>query len=157
MIQRKQTVFLFLSAAAMALDFFFPMAKFIGEKDSVVLYIYKIFSMVPGSDMPFTNNFVLPLLIITLLSIIISIGTIFMYKNRQNQMKAVKINILLVAVEVGLFFLYYADQLEKYTNSVAEYDIIGVSAPLAAIVFLVLGYRGVVKDERLVRSADRLR
>ncbi len=157
MIQRKQTLFLFFAAVALALDFFFPLAKFIGENDSVILYIYKTETLLPEPKMPFTFNFILPLLIIAGLSIFMSFGAIFMFKNRPGQMKVVKLVILLVAIEVGLFFLYYVDKLEEYTKAVAEYDIAGVSAPLAAIVLLVLAYRGIVQDERLVKSADRLR
>ncbi len=157
MIQRKQSLFLFFAALVLSLDFFFPLAEFISAKESIVLYIYKIISLVPDSTMPFHATFVLPLLSINILCIALSILAIFMYKNRKVQMKIVKLTLLLVVVQVGLFFLYYVDTLEKYTQSIAEYNYFGVSALLIAILLYVLGYRGIVQDERLIRNSDRLR
>ncbi len=157
MIQRKQSIFLFLSAVFLSLDLFFPLASFIGDKDSIVLYVYKIVSLVPDSTMPYNSNFILPLLILVLLSIIIILGTIFIYKNRKAQMKMVKLALLFVVIFIGIFFLYYVNALEQYTDGVAQYNYIGSSAPLLALVFLVLAYRGILQDEKLVRSADRLR
>ncbi len=157
MIQRKQSVFLFLAFLLLLVDYFFPLSSFYGEKDSVTLYLYKITSMVPDSTMPYDFNFVLPLLILNSLSALMSFVIIFLYKNRKTQMKLVKLTLFLVVIYVGLFFLYYVDTLEKYTGSIAEYNYISVISPLLAIVFLVFAYRGILSDEKLIKSADRLR
>ncbi len=157
MLQRRQSVFLLLAAIALSLDFFFPLASFFGEQDSIILYIYKIISKVPDSNMPYTFNFVLPLLLINSLCVVLSIGVIFMYKNRKAQMRIVKFLLFLVIVMTGLFFLYYVDTLEKYTGGIAQYNYVGVSAQLVAIVFYVIAFRGIIHDEKLISSADRLR
>ncbi len=157
MIQRKQSIFLFFAFLLLSVEYFYPLSSFYGENDSVTLYIYKIVSLVPDSQMPYTSGFVLPLLIIDSLAAIMSLGIIFLYKNRKTQMKLVKLTLFLVLIYVGLFFLYYVDTLEKYTGSIAEYNYISVISPLVAIVFLVFAYRGILSDEKLVKSADRLR
>ncbi len=71
-------------------------------------------------------------------------------------MQIIKVCILVEVVFIGLFFLYYVDFLQKLTGGTAEYKT-AVFMPLIALVFLVLAYRGVLQDERLIRSADRLR
>lgn len=156
MIQRKQTIFLLLVIIASVVSFFFPLAEFIGVKDSIVLYVQKAHSLVP--DSPFNKNeyFTLPLLSATGFIMLFSLITIFLYKNRKTQMQIIKVCILVEIIFIGLFFFYYVDALQKLTGATAEYKT-AVFMPLISLVFLVLAYRGVLQDEKLVRSADRLR
>lgn len=156
MIQRKQSVFLLLSAIASGLVFFFPLASFIGEKASLVMFVQHIDNLVPDAAAPYSLNFILPLLIGNSFIILFSLLTIFLYKNRKVQMQITKLNILLEVVFIGLFFLYYVDVLEKASGATASYDV-GIFMPMISLILLVLAYRGIVQDERLVRSADRLR
>jgi hypothetical protein len=71
-------------------------------------------------------------------------------------MQIIKVCILVEVIFIGLFFFYYVNTLQKLTGATAEYKT-AVFMPLIALVFLVLAYRGVLQDEKLVRSADRLR
>ncbi len=156
MIQRKQTVFLILVIIASVAGFFFPLAQFIGAKESIVLFVQKAHSLVPDSSFNQNHFFTLPLLSATGFVILFSLITIFMYKKRKVQMQIIKVCILVEVLFVGLFFFYYVDTLEKLTGGTAEYKT-AVFMPLISLVFLVLAYRGVLQDEKLVRSADRLR
>jgi glucan phosphoethanolaminetransferase (alkaline phosphatase superfamily) len=156
MIQRKQTIFLLLAAIASVLVFFFPLASFIGEKGSFVMFVHQIKSLVPDTHSPYSLNFLLPLVLGNAFVILFSLLTIFLYKNRKAQMKITKLNILLEVLFIGLFFLYYVDVLEKASGATAKYGI-GVFMPMISLILLVFAYRGIVQDERLVRSADRLR
>ena len=156
MIQRKQSLFLLLAVIASALTFFFPLAEFIGEKGSFVMFIHQVQDLVPDSANHYTLNFLLPLLSANSFVIIFSLIAVFLYKNRKVQMQIIKLNILLEVVLIGLFFFYYVDVLEKASGAIASYKA-GVFMPMASLILLVLAYRGVVQDERLVRSADRLR
>lgn len=157
MIQRIQSVYLFLAALVLSLTFFFPIAEFIGIKDSLVLYIFKVVSLVPGSENVYDLMFVMPLLAIVSLVILFSLGTIFMYKNRHGQLKIIRFLMLLIAVLIAAVFLYYTDILEEASSAVPDFIQIGAFAPLLSLVFLFLAYKGVTKDEKLIRSADRLR
>jgi amino acid transporter len=156
MIQRKQTIFLLLVIIASAISFFFPLAEFIGVKDSIILFVQKAHSLVP--DSPFNQNgyFSLPLLSATGFVILFSLIAIFSYKNRKSQLQVIKVCILVEIIMIGLFFFYYVSSLEKLTGGTAEYKT-AVFMPLISLVFLVLAYRGVLQDEKLIRSADRLR
>jgi len=158
MIQRKQSIYLFLAAIAMVLDFFFPIAKFIGTGNyQLEFYIYRVVSLVPDSTPPFDVMFVAPLTALTGLVIVGSLITIFMYRRRMMQAKMVRGLIIFTLGDVALIFFYNIPSLEKLTNIIAEYNYVGIAMPLAALVLLILAINGIVKDEKLVRSADRLR
>lgn len=156
MIQRKQTLFLLVVIVASALMFFFPLANFIGVKDSLILHIQSVKSLVPDHEFPGSLSFVLPLLAGNIFVIVFSIVTIFLFKNRRRQMHIIRLNILVEVLFIGLFFFFYVGTLEKVSGGNANYKA-GIFMPLIALVFLVLAYFGVLQDERLVRSADRLR
>ena len=157
MIQRIQSVFLFLTALVLGLNFFFPIAEFIGTNDSLVLYAFKAESLVPGSQNVYDIWFTMPLLAIISIVIIFSIATIFMYKNRLGQIKIIRFLMLLIVVLVAVIFLYYENILSTASGAEADFIQIGAFSPLVAMILLFLANRGVVKDEKLVRSADRLR
>ncbi|MCF6342457.1 MAG: DUF4293 domain-containing protein [Bacteroidales bacterium] len=157
MIQRIQSVYLLLAIVSLAAMFFFPLATFIGgDKDQLVLYIYQLLSEVPDSkpDVPF--YFIYPNLLLAALSLLITFISVFMFKKRMLQLKMVRLVILLILVLIGVFFFYYAVELEKASGIAAQYDF-GAYLPLAAFAFLLLAYRGIMSDEKLIRSSERLR
>ncbi|MEM9527068.1 MAG: DUF4293 domain-containing protein, partial [Bacteroidota bacterium] len=84
---------------------------------------------------------------------VVLLATIFLFKNRPLQMKLTLAGIVLVAFAIG----YGAYQL--FTDSAAALATpdIGVALPVLAIIFSFLAQRYIKKDEKLVRSADRLR
>jgi uncharacterized protein DUF4293 len=170
MIQRKQTIYLFLAGALILISFFVPLATFIGETNSLVLYIYKVVSLVPGSETGVSPYFILPLLTIVPLITIISFLTIFLYKRRRSQLLMVRFMLLLDLTYIGLYFFHYNEVLEKLSGGIASYEygvtIPGLEMQIPTIVFLLplaiamllfLASKGIAKDEKLVRSTDRLR
>lgn len=157
MIQRIQSVYLLLVVVSLAAMFFFPLASFIGgEKDQLVLFIYQLVSEVPDSQPDVPLYFIYPNLALVSLSIVISFVSIFLFKNRKRQMILVRLVLLLILGLIGAFFFYYAVTLEEISGIAANYET-GSYMPLIAFVFLVLAYRGIMNDEKLIRSADRLR
>ena len=156
MIQRKQSLFLAISAISLLTLFFFPLATFIGNADSLVLYIYKLESLVPDHSPAFPQILILLLAVFTAIMFLISIISIFIYKNRSLQVFLVKIGIILNLLIIAAFFFYYVNTLEEATGAIVRYDV-GTYLLLAAFVFFVLAYRGILSDEKLIRSADRLR
>jgi len=157
MIQRIQSVYLLLASLVLSVTFFFPIAEFIGEKDSLILYVFKVVSLVPDSANVYDLMFIMPLLGIVSGTILFSFITIFMFKNRHGQLKIIRFMMLLIAIMIGLTFLYYYDILESASGAIPNFVQIGAFAPLISLIFLFLAYKGVLKDEKLIRSADRLR
>ena len=89
-----------------------------------------------------------------LISVLISIITLFSFKRRKRQFILGRINIILNFVLVGVF-AYWTLSLP------GEMDIsekgIGMLLPIISIVFIALANKAIKKDEDLVKSVDRLR
>lgn len=152
MIQRIQSVYLLLAAISMALLFIKPMS-FI----TVGLPVGETTSNAMLSDSVLNVSDHIILLILVVLAIAIPAGVIFLYKNRKLQMKLSRANIafivLLIVLSIALFMQAYA-MLPDGTEVTIGF---GYVIPVVATIFMVLALKGISKDEKLVRSADRLR
>ena len=87
-------------------------------------------------------------------SAILSLITIFMYKNRKLQFVLGRLNIILNFFLLG-FFVYQSLNVSGET-AVSEKGI-GMFLPIVSIVLLALANKAIKKDEDLVKSVDRLR
>ncbi len=158
MIQRIQTVYLSLAFIAIAVLFAFPLAQFFAEDGTHIFSVTGLKNMVPGEPNAFNNLIFLPLIIVAVGIGFISAFSIFQYKNRSFQVKLTNIGVLSsIALIMGIFFLYIPI-IEKKINIVPDYShAYGIYFPLLSLVFMVLANRAIKRDEKLVRSADRLR
>lgn len=76
------------------------------------------------------------------------------YKKRQQQFVVGLFNIALNVILLGLLVFYSI--ILPGENDVSEKGI-GLLLPLVSIVFLLLANRAVKKDEKLVKSSNRIR
>jgi hypothetical protein len=158
MIQRIQTFFLLIALICSVLLFFFPLAGIYGDTSTYLFYVYKFQNMVPGEASQFNNTAVIPLAAINGLMGIIILVSIFTYRNRVMQMRLVRLGIFLDIILVALIFFIYAGIIERTLFVTPDYmSEAGIYFPLAALVFLILANRYIQRDERMVRSIDRLR
>jgi hypothetical protein len=131
MIQRIQTIYLLIASIAFALlSFKIPFWSLNDE------FIYA------------QNDNKLYLLLITLF--VFSLIGIFLFKKRIVQMKLLRLSILIEFVVLVRLFLTY-----KELNTPLDAKVFFLL--MSAFVALLLAYRGVKKDENLVRSVDRIR
>jgi len=158
MIQRIQTLYLSLAFIAIALLFAFPLAQFFSDHGAYVFSVTGLKNMVPGEPKTFNPLIFLPLIIVAMGIALLVLFTIFQYKKRQMQVKLTSIGVLLsIALIMGIFFLYIP-MIEKKVTIVPDYSkAFGIYLPLVALVFIVMANRAIKRDEKLVRSADRLR
>jgi hypothetical protein len=158
MIQRIQTVYLFLAFLAIALLFAFPLAQFFSETGTYIFSITGLKNMVPGEPEAFNSMIFLPMIILDIAIALLALIAIFQYKKRPLQVKFTSAGVFLtIALIMGIFFLYIP-VIQKKINIIPNYlDSIGVYLPLVALVFFVMANRAIKRDEKLVRSADRLR
>ncbi|MCF8364889.1 MAG: DUF4293 domain-containing protein [Bacteroidales bacterium] len=162
MLQRIQTVFMFLATIAGVLIFFFPVATYISNTDYLSFFIHTIESLAPqpfeemaSNSIHFGRWFTIPLAAGQLLIIIILFYTIFQYKKRVLQIRLNTLNIFLNVLLVGGIF-YYATLLEGKTGASSQYGVATIF-PLIVIVLLFIANYNIRKDERLIRSSNRLR
>jgi len=158
MIQRIQSLYLVVVVATCILLFFFPMIEYVSPGGTYKLFVtgMKSYSDLPG-NLFFLQT--LPLLILTISSLILALITIFLFKKRRVQFLLVNINVFLNVLLIGLVFLLYSRLFETAFGggSILPTYLFGTYIPLISLVFLVLASRSIRKDEALVKSTDRLR
>jgi hypothetical protein len=158
MLQRIQSIFLLLAFLATTASFFYPLAGIYTELSTYKFYVYELKNMVPGEASKFSFMTTFPLLLLNILTGALSVICIFLYKNRVLQAKLVRLAILLDIALIALVFFVYANIIERNLFATPEYlDEAGIYFPLISLIFLILANRSIMKDEKLVRSMDRLR
>lgn len=147
MIQRIQTVYLFLSALLIGFLFLLPFAE-IAMDGAIYIFNYKGIVL----DGTLKEN---GMAISILIGIILTLHgvTIQSFKNRIRQIRLIVFSILLMLGLFGMFFFF-----TWYTFSEAQISYkISMVFPLVAIVLDYLAIRAIGKDEALIRSIDRIR
>lgn len=156
MIQRIQSVYLFIATIALGVMFFFPLMGYYGDLHTYQFNLLEMHNQVPDTIRVFDTLFTIPLLATIVIVIILAFSSIFLFKNRRLQLKLIRIDILLNLISIIAIFVGYS----RYIQSVIEVEEqfkTGAFLPLISLVFLVLAYRAVKRDDELIRSADRLR
>ena len=105
-------------------------------------------------DCPFTESL---LLFATSIGIAcLALACIFLFRNRPLQFK---LSVMGVVASIGLTILevWYVEKLKNAPALTRGSYYWGGLLPLAMIIFFILAARGIYKDERLVKSLDRLR
>ena len=140
MIQRLQSVWLLLAAAAAfcSLQFAFYSGTMLVENQS--------------KRVELTAQSNLLLLILSAGVGIASIISIFLYKNRKTQLRIVLVTLLVSILNLVLFFT----QTKKFVPGEGNYSLTAIFA-IVVPIFLFLAIKGIRKDEKLVKSLDRLR
>jgi glucan phosphoethanolaminetransferase (alkaline phosphatase superfamily) len=98
---------------------------------------------------------ILPLTILVILVAVLSLITIFLFKNRKLQLLLSGILTGLICVLLLVSFYYSYSVMSKYDASLVPG--VKMALPFLQLIFSVLAYRGIKKDDRLVKSYDRLR
>ncbi len=143
MIQRIQSIFLFLGAGSC-----FGLFGADAAETS---------APVSGSDLFADAQFTLfddPVLLALFgLAGVLFLATIFLFNNRKLQMTLSLLSVVLVVAGAGYgAFRFFGDVAAE--GAVPDFGLI---LPLLAIIFGWLARKNIGKDEKLVRSADRLR
>lgn len=137
MIQRIQSIWLLLAAFCVFLTLKF--STYVGTNKDLI----------PSS---FLNGIAtLPLIFVTLAVGILTLITIFLYKNRKLQLR---LAILVLLLETGLLFLYYKE-IQTYIGK-GTFSITAI-LHAAVIIFLILAARGINSDNKLIKDSNRLR
>lgn len=140
MIQRQQTLWLLLAVAAGILTFMFPFAT--GEELVEKTAMRKVVALDAGSNF-FT-------LILSIASIGLSTVTIFMFKDRKMQMRLCLLGLVLAITTLVVYIM----QMKKLVTSTPA---LWAVLPVAVIAGYFMAFRGIRKDEKLVKSLDKLR
>jgi len=155
MIQRIQTVLLFLAFASSLACFFFPVASFWGE-----LYTIKLGALGIEEQFAYEAEWPNTIMMTVVMGLVglLAFMTIFIYRRRPTQMKLIRFTMLLNIIYLAIIFFYYVPELEILTATTADYiNEAGIYLSIVPLIFLLLALRFIRRDEKLVKAADRLR
>ena len=163
MSQRLQSIFFFISAVLFALLFFLPLAEYLGEINILRFNAYGVESLLPDGEVPFGKWYALPVLVLTVTSVLLSGYLAFglpkavKMKDFARLHRVTCINIVVIVAWIALVFAYYIRAVGLSINVMQPEYKVGVFLPLAALIFVLLGFTGLRKDIKKVRSTDRIR
>ena len=138
MIQRIQTIWLLLAAIFAAITFRFPFYNGDWMKDAI------------PNPIDLNARTTIWLSIITVLAGIVAFVNIFLFDNRRLQLKLCYLGVFLTVV---LLTLYFLEMSNFQGGNVAIWAVFY----FAILGCFILAARGVWKDEKLIKSMDRLR
>ena len=136
MIQRIQTLYLILATGISA----------------GLIFVFHLWTNSDGIKVYATDDYIYLGLFIS--SALLTLISIFNFKNRKSQFVMGRLNIILNFILLGIFV--YRSQTLFGETTVSEKGI-GMLLPIFSIVCLVLANKAIKKDEDLVKSVDRLR
>jgi peptidoglycan/LPS O-acetylase OafA/YrhL len=145
MIQRIQTIFLFLTALCFGTLLKLPFAT--SDKPSAQFLSDKIYDI--------TDH--VALIIVAGLGAGLSLISIFLFKNRKIQLKLGYLIIVMAILLPVVAFLLFTNESKNMDSTIEVHDQLGIYVPVVAIIFSALANYYIRKDDKLVKSMDRLR
>lgn len=153
MIQRIQSIYLLLAALFMG-------GLFLQSADLI-----KIETTTPAAltEMDYYNDKILDiydqnlLMAFALIVVLFALISIFLFRNRKLQITLSRVAMLVVLLFLIMaIYVSYSD-LASVMASINLSPKFGIIFPFTTIVVLILAVRNIKKDDRLVKSMDRLR
>jgi len=157
MLQRIQTVYLLFAIAAMIFFAANPFVEFYTFNETFILKSFFIdFMGVVETNNPANREIVFPMLILISIVPLLLFISMFLYKRRLLQIRLCILSTLLIPGIGGLGY-YYLYNISKLMDAVIVEYIWTLAAPVASLVFILLAVKYINKDEKLVRSLNRIR
>jgi hypothetical protein len=154
MIQRIQTIYYALAMTLMAFSIFLPVCRFIGDNGQV--YLLHTWGIVEaGREAPPVVIHTIPLLILFLVILFLLLIAVFSFRKRMLQMRLSVFTMVLMVGSLALLY-FYRKQGMMHLNADAYFTLYA-ALPIVSAILTYLAFRGVKKDEELIRSYDRIR
>ena len=163
MIQRIQSIFLFLVAASMVTLLFFPIWNKVDvEKRELVKitalqFTHETENIDTKEITVIAESHTFYIAILAILAAAVAVYSIFRYDNRLLQMKLGALNSLLMGSMIGviMYFVFHAEKI--IIPQVQGNYLFAFYLGISGLMFNLLANRFIRKDDKLVKSADRLR
>lgn len=167
MLQRLQTIFMTIAALSMVVMLFFPIweksdQNFEAEiREYAVMTAFELSYQERNADNEvksiLATQSTLPISIGAVLSALVMFISVFKYKSRMTQVKLNALfSLLTAATFVGIYF-YTTKGNGLFDPSVFGTFLIGFYLPIVAMLNNFIANRLIRKDEKLVKSMDRIR
>ena len=155
MLQRIQSIYLLLASLALFALFLFPLAHnvYIDNK-AVTIMVTGVFQDVNGGQTH--TQFFTALTVATAIVALLPLIIVFLFKNRKQQIALCYGTILVI---FGYSF-WMAQTVKKEMGSIVLDTHnwgIGLFLSSISVLFMIFAVKAIQRDEKLVKSADRLR
>lgn len=159
MIQRIQSLYLLIAAAATIVLMFIPIGNIYTDNFVYVFNAFVVKDITPDPTTVYSNLY---LGILMGICAIFSIVAIFLYKKRNVQIRIIYMNMFIFLAIILLMLYVYPDVIFIKNGliqegNIFEYNYWILACLIPTAVCFYLANKAVKKDEELVRSADRLR
>ena len=155
MIQRAQSVYLLSVSVLMIFMIVLPVAEIAIKGGEILIYHnYGLKSYSAENAKIIFSTF--PVTILTCVIALISFINIFLYNNRNLQMRFCIYNMILLIGLVVLIYFYYT-LMRKRLDILNHTFKIAIVFPIISAILTLLSLKGIRRDEALVRSCERLR
>lgn len=147
-MQRKQSLWLFLSALSLLFSFFLPFGIHAAADLAGVV-----------TDSPLTAGNSIHLLLLVVASMALSLFIIFLHRNRSLQMRLTLLLTLLTILS-ALDMIYLCNSVTGHKLAVGLVGstlYLGILFPILSTVLAIMAFIGIRKDDQLLKSVDRLR
>ncbi|MCF0198617.1 MAG: DUF4293 domain-containing protein [Bacteroidaceae bacterium] len=148
MIQRLQSIYLLISAILQVICLSLPLGRLVGENGEQMGQLYNLLLRSVTGEASFSPWALFALL---LTSATLTFIDIFLFKKRALQMRVASFTCILLLGYYAYLAFFVWNIEASYTPSITA------AFPFVAIVLNYLAFRGILRDELLVKSLDRLR
>lgn len=155
MIQRIQTLYLLVVVILSGIVAFSPLADLVNTGDKLIYLIdYKGISLLKptGNSIESSTWY---LTIVAAIIPLVALITIFSFKNRRKQIQLLWLNMMLMLMYYAVLFLYVWFACQRLHTD--WYLRIVTILPVVNMMLSYLAVSSIRKDEKLVKSLDRLR
>lgn len=149
MIQRIQTVYLLVVAILMVVMMSLPVGSFVAS-DYTATVFNNLSLVAPDGTADYEPWAMFAILMV---SAVVTLGTIFLYKKRMLQIRLTIFNIILLLGYYGTL-VTFVFMLKGENSFIPSWTVI---LPLISIILDWLAIRAIGKDEMLVKAYERLR
>ena len=150
MIQRIQTLYLLAVVALGIALIWLPVVQLVTPEEAAELQVYEL-SALGGAPI----QGVWGLLVTTILIPLLALIDIFLYNKRLLQARLNIFTVMLCLGYYGVLAIYI--WLAKMSLGVEWHILPYASFPLVCLILTLMATRRILKDEALVRAADRIR
>ena len=156
MLQRIQTI-LFIIVVALAIMFLLlPLGTMKIDDATIHITLLNTDSELGSINQGYAAWYHVVLSFIPLLAILFTVYLISQYKRRLYQIRLGKVNIMIHLVILVISFFFLDEIKSAFPQMTFTYGP-AIFSPLISLILILTANRSILKDEKLVRAADRIR
>jgi hypothetical protein len=154
MIQRIQSIYLLTASLLIGSLLFLPFIEIVSVNGDIYRFDSGGFYQ-EGIQNPKVIFESLSIMLLVIVSAIFIFITIFQYNRRTRQIAFSKLNIFIILV-VSTIMCYDVNRCVQLTQGNCSLKVY-LAFPLISIILIYLAIKAIIKDERLLKSIDRIR